>query len=98
MCLISGATPAANKKKPAPVGDARPLRQPRQPSGRRGMARRWQLRRGSHFVTRVGVIRTRLVPGETFFESLKSYVGFDDAASAVLAAVRPQVAPQFGRI
>jgi two-component system sensor histidine kinase HydH len=49
-------------------------------------------------VRRVPVIRTTLVAGETFFESLKSYVGFDGAASAVLAEVRPLVAPQFGRI
>jgi hypothetical protein len=41
------------------------------------------------------VIRTTLVPGQTFFGSLKAYVGFDHAASATLAEVRDLVAPHF---
>jgi two-component system sensor histidine kinase HydH len=41
------------------------------------------------------VIRTRLVPGQTFFESLKAYVGFDEQASAALLRVRDVMAPHF---
>jgi two-component system sensor histidine kinase HydH len=44
------------------------------------------------------VLRTTLVPSETYFESLKAYVGFDAASSAALTAVRPLVAPHFGPI
>jgi two-component system sensor histidine kinase HydH len=44
------------------------------------------------------VIRHSLVPGQTFLESLKDYVGFDQSASATLAEVRDLVAPHFAPI
>jgi two-component system sensor histidine kinase HydH len=44
------------------------------------------------------VIRTRLVPGQTFLQSVKAYVGFDEQASATLAGVRDLVAPHFRAI
>jgi two-component system, NtrC family, sensor histidine kinase HydH len=44
------------------------------------------------------VIGTTLVAGQTFFESLKTYVGFDEQASAMLAGVRDLLAPHFGPI
>jgi two-component system, NtrC family, sensor histidine kinase HydH len=44
------------------------------------------------------VLRTRLVPGQTFLESLKTYVGFDQGSSATLVEVRDIVSPHFGSI
>jgi two-component system sensor histidine kinase HydH len=44
---------------------------------------------------RCAVIKTTLVTGQTFFESLKTYVGFDEGTSATLAGVRDVVAPHF---
>src|SRR5438105_15785235 len=39
-----------------------------------------------------------LVPGETFFSSIKSYVGFGDASSVALREFHSVAAPHFQRI
>ncbi len=44
------------------------------------------------------MLRTILVPGQPFLDSLKTYVGFTDESSATLAASHALVAPHFGTI
>ena len=44
------------------------------------------------------MLEPRLVPGETYLRSLKTYVGFTDDSSALLRAARSSVAPHVARI
>jgi signal transduction histidine kinase len=44
------------------------------------------------------VLKTVLVPGESFLESCKTYVRFDDRSSAVLRELHPAAKPHFDRI
>jgi signal transduction histidine kinase len=44
------------------------------------------------------VLKTILVPGQTYLESLKAYVGFTEESSALLRAMRPVMAPHVGAI
>lgn len=44
------------------------------------------------------VIRTKLVPGQTFFEAIKEYVGFDDNSTALLRRFHPMAMGEFPRI
>lgn len=44
------------------------------------------------------MLRRRLVPGETYLQSLKTYVGFTDESSGLLRAARPSVAPHVATI
>ncbi len=41
------------------------------------------------------VIRIQLVPGQTFFESIKGYVGFDDGSTALLRRFHPAAEGHF---
>jgi len=44
------------------------------------------------------VLKTRLVPGQTYLRSLKQYVEFTDESSDLLRSVRPMVTPHVGAI
>jgi len=49
-------------------------------------------------LARPRVLKATLVPGQTYLQSLKDYVGFTDESSALLRAMAPVVAPHVGPI